>query len=333
MIINKPVLFAVAKEKNKREDICDVIRSKASICDILVKKKIKTDILFVEKTDFKNVPEFKRKILRKNPHCIFNLFEGFSSDPFKEAEFAKIIENLGVPLTGNSSSTLGTCLDKLKTKNILKKNGIPVPAGVTIKNINELDIANLNFPVFVKPRCEDASVGINENSLCWGRWRLLNVLKKRLKEFPGGLLIEDFLPGQEYSVAFLGNFPYKILGLSVINYSAYKKLPSFLTYASKWDRASDEFKKIKPCCGMKMDKKLIKRIIDKASLAAKMLGCKSYFRVDLRAKEDSIFVIDINPNPDINTDSGYIKQASRSGYAYAEIIEEIIKSANTLGSF
>lgn len=324
-IKKKSILIVLAKENNKRKDISDVLRCGKSIRDVLLKKSIKADIFFVKKNDFDDILKLKKSILNKNPYCLFNLFEGFSDEPFREAEFVKIIETINTPFTGNPSSALRACLDKAKTKNILIKKGVAVARGLVVKNLKNLKIDNLTYPVFVKPCSEDASIGIGNDSLVYCKKELLDVLAKRLKEFPRGLMVEDFLPGEEYSVAFLGNNPYEVLGVSVINYSLYKNLPHFLTYASKWDKKTNEFKKIKPSRGAIIDKNLKKRIINMAAKAAKALGCQGYFRVDLRMKDGKIFVIDVNPNPDINIDSGYAKQAVCSGYSYEEIIEKIIQ--------
>ncbi|MFA5271527.1 MAG: ATP-grasp domain-containing protein [Candidatus Omnitrophota bacterium] len=319
------ILIAVAKEDNERKDISDVLRCKNSILNVLSKKNIKTGVLFVERKDFNNTSKLKKTILNKNPHCIFNLFEGFGDEPFREADFAEILERTNIPFTGNPSFALRACLDKAKAKNILKKMGIPVPAGIVVKNIKNLKMNNLNFPVFVKPCSEDASVGIDKDSLVYSERKLPGVLRKRLKKFSKGIIVEDFLPGAEYSVAFLGNNKYEVLGVSMIDYSLYKKMPLFLTYASKWEEKTDEFKKIMPSCGASIDKSLKKRIINLAKEAANALGCRGYFRVDLRTKGGKIFIIDVNPNPDINVDSGYVKQADQSGYSYPEIIEKIIQ--------
>jgi D-alanine-D-alanine ligase len=186
-------------------------------------------------------------------------------------------------------------------------------------------LAGLKFPVFIKPRAEDASVGIDKNSLIFSKEKLLSILKPRLNKFPAGLLVESFLPGEEYSVAFAGNGPYEILGISVINYSLYKGLLPFLTYASKWEKKAREFKKIQPSRNAEIDKDLKRRIVSISKKAANALGCKGYFRVDLRTKKGKVFIIDVNPNPDINEDSGYIKTACQKGYDYAGIIGKIIQ--------
>jgi D-alanine-D-alanine ligase len=237
-----------------------------------------------------------------------------------------------IPFTGNSSFTLCACLDKAMTKNILKRSGILVPKGIVVKNITNLKMNNLSFPVFVKPCSEDASVGISKDSLVYSKKGLRDILKKRLKKFPKGLIVEEFLPGEEYSVAFLGNRFYEALGVSAINYSLYKDFPPFLTYISKWDEKANEFKKIKPSRVLMADVNLKKRIISLARKAAKVLGCRGYFRVDLRTKDGKIFIIDVNPNPDINIESGYVKQARQSGYSYSEIIEKIIQLSGAPGA-
>ena len=140
--------------------------------------------------------------------------------------------------------------------------------------------------------------------------------------------MEEFISGKEYNVGLIGNFPYKILGISVTDYSQYKSFSPFLSYSAKWDSNTPEFKKIVPVVNDPIAPGLRKRIIDSAIKAGEVLNCRNYFRVDLRQQGNELFVLDVNPNPDINQDSGFIKQAFYKGYTYGEIIEKIINFVN-----
>jgi D-alanine-D-alanine ligase len=321
------ILIAVGREETGRDDVREVLRCKDSIERVFAKKNIDSETLFIEKEDFKCLRSFKKKILDKNPFCIFNLFEGFSDDSEKEAEFAKLLEEAKIKFTGNPHAALSVCLDKLATKRILKRNNLPVARGFLVKN-GRIAGNNLIFPLFVKPRREDASVGIDKDSLVNNERELLSVIKKRLKHFPAGLVVEEFLPGKEYSVAFLGRSRYEVVGISEIDYSKHKRFLPFLTYGAKWNKKVPEYRAVMPDYNAKINAALRKSIISLSTRAAKALGCRGYFRVDLRENSGKVFIIDVNPNPDINQDSGYFKLAHNGGYTYEDVVERIVRLSN-----
>lgn len=325
--LGKNIVIAVNGEGSKKKDICGALKCKRFVEKNLLKKGIKSDSLYLKKKDFRDIKKLRSKLAELKPYCVFNLFEGFSDDPGKEAEFVRILERAKIGFTGNPSVTLSNCLDKAKTKNILTKHNIPVAKGICTKSVHCVRLNNLSFPLFIKPRKEDASVGIHNDSLVHTKEELHRTLEKRFKFSAGELIVEEFLPGKEYNLAFLGNDNYEFLGLSELDYSKHKKLPPFLTYCAKWDTKTQVFRKLIPQHNVSIEEKDRRKLVRLAATAAKVLGCKGYFRVDLREKDGNMFVIDINPNPDINKDSGYMKQACKRGYTHGMLLEKIIQLA------
>jgi len=153
------------------------------------------------------------------------------------------------------------------------------------------------------------------------------VVAKKIKEFPEGLLVEEFIEGKEYGVAFLGGLFCRPLGASLMDYTQYPHIPPYLTYNAKWEADCDEFKLLTPSVVTTQDR-LTKRIITLAQRAASALRCRSYFRVDIRERNGIPYILDINPNPDINRDSGFIKQEYHKGYTYDEVIGRIVHLAD-----
>lgn len=323
----KLIIITVAREDTEAKDILDALRCAESVKQTLLDREVLAKTVYIEKNDFSTPGMFERKIKKQKPDCVFNLFEGFSADSDKEGEFIKALEDIGMPFTGNPSLTLKNCLNKQAVKDIFVRNKISVPGGMVINSINDLEGSNLRLPLFVKPCFEDASVGIKEDSLVTKVNNLYKIVSKRLKEFPRGLLIEEFIPGREFNVGFLGRFPYELLGVSVMDYIRYQNFVPFLTYDSKWESSCRSFKALVPSCEEKIEDSLRREIVDIASHAGKVLGCRGYFRVDLREKKGELFVIDVNPNPDINKDSGFMRQAYHKGYSYGDVMGKILKEA------
>lgn len=320
------VLIAIARENNARQDNADAFRCAESVQAALQKKGTEVNFLFVEPGDFlKSEKELIKKIKIKNPDCVFNLFEGFSYDAQREIEFAYILEESGIPFTGNESKVLQQCLDKNYCKNILLKAGLPVPTGICLKPGEGFNLNELALPVFIKPCCEDASVGIDKDSLVFTPEHLNKAIKLKLQSHPEGIIIEEFLAGNEFNVSFIGKPPYEMLGVSIMDYAKVKAQKPFMSYEAKWEQQSADFNKLIPQVIKKEEYgDLEKRITSLCIKAGQAIGCAGYFRVDLRQNNNKIFIIDINPNPDINTDSGFTRQAHSAGYAYEEIINKIV---------
>lgn len=319
------IVVASAWEKNAPKDVLGAVCCLGSVKRALLNKGIKVKRLYIEKEDFKPVSRLKHKIEKVNPSCIFNLFEGFSLDSKKEIEFVRVLEKMRIPFTGNSSRTLKVCLDKELQKKILIKNKILVPRGVFARDLRCLASVDFVPPFFIKPCFEDASVGIEDDCLVYEKDCLLDVVARKLKRFPSGLIIEEFIAGREYNAGFLGKYPYELVGVSEVDYSRNKKLAPFMTYDSKWEETSLAYKKLIPSCAIRIDKVFKNKIISLAVKTGKILGCQGYFRVDLREEQGLLFVLDVNPNPDINLDSGFIRQAYYKGYSYEDVVEKILQ--------
>lgn len=324
----KRIVIAVNKTENAKRYADNSYRCLISVKRALWNKGVSVETIYVEGRDFDApLDKLKTKILKAVPSCVFNLFDGLDNSSLKEVEFAEILEMMDIPFTGSSSRALAMCRDKEMTKRILKGHNIGTPSGIFVKGLKDLCIDELNSPLFIKPCFEDASIGIDENTFLAKKDDVEKVVLQKLKEFPEGLIIEEFISGNEYHVGFLGNFPYEMLGISVNDYSKHPTLLPFLTYNSKWRTDSEEFKKLMPSMNESIPGSLKDEIAEITLKAGAILGCKGYFRVDLREKEGRLFILDVNPNPDISVGSGFMKQSYCAGYTYDDVIAKIFALA------
>jgi D-alanine-D-alanine ligase len=323
---NRRVYLIVVQEEHARKDMLEIIVRANVVARILRKKGLPVKILPIKKKDFGCRGTIARRIYAHNPRCIINFFEGFHYDSQKEVTFARILERLGIPFTGNSSVTLGLCLNKQRVRQFLMRHALPVPCGILVKRTADLKrLLQLKFPLFVKPCSEDASIGIDRCSFVKNIENLKRSIHKKLGKSKGGLVVEEFIDGKEYCVGFLGNkHPYTLLGISCLDYAQHPKSLPFLSYSSKWRKEDYDFKELNPSPADDLSLSARKKLLAIASKAAMVTACRGYFRIDLRAKNGTFFVLDINPNPDIGLDSGFDHQVYHSGYTYAEVIGKII---------
>ena len=322
----KHILIAAAIENDQRRDNEDALVCARNISDMFSSDcAYSFSMVTIRSEDFNSSGAIIKKV---QPDGVLNLFEGFNDCPEKEAEFVSQLEKENIRFTGNGSETLALCIDKDKCKKKLLSHGISVPEGISVYDGDIPDLDGIIYPVFVKPLKEDASVGIDRSSFCKNRKSLELVLSEKIRKYPKGVLVERFMPGVEYSLSFIGHNPYKLLAVSSIDYSMLPENTPFMTYSSKWDTHDPDYSAVTPAIMKNVDHSIYDKIVMPASRAGQAAGCRGYFRVDMRAdSEGNIYVIDINPNPCISCDSGFIRQAEEAGYSYKEIIVKILEEA------
>jgi len=269
-----------------------------------------------------------RRILQLTPDIILNFVEALAGDTNFEGHIAGAFEILDIEFTGNRAMTLGNCLNKLKTKQILRSLGVRSPKYLLARlnaKMAEADL-KLKYPLILKLNKEDASIGISENSVVHDFQALQGQLDFLFRTYHQDVLIEECLPGREISAAVLGD---RVLPLSEISYDGLPEhLPKIVTYEAKWAPHSAYYQFTTPVCPAVVDPDL-QSLIEKTALAAfNALDCRDYARVDFRlSKRDIPHVVDVNPNPDLSPEAGFIRSASRAGMSYEQVLFSLVEFA------
>lgn len=116
---------------------------------------------------------------------------------------ADVLDERRIPYVGSDSRTMKNMIDKFATHTILARSGVPVPGHRLVGR--DSDLAGISYPAFVKPICESRSVGISDESVVSDEQDLRRRVEHIAREFDEAALVEDFLPGDEYTVLVLGN--------------------------------------------------------------------------------------------------------------------------------
>lgn len=259
---------------------------------------------------------------------VFNLCEGFGNNRAGEASFAGFLELLQIPFTGASSLCLHLATDKKLTKKILESEKIPTPAAVTIESMAAINRHALPpFPLIIKPIHEDASIGISNESIVHSHAELKKQVEYIIKRYHQPALAEAYITGREINVAIIGNASnLEVLPISEIRFLN-PDLPQIVSYEAKWMERSPMYQHTQGCCPAILTAVEQKNIITHAKHAYQALGCRDYARVDIRLQNNIPYVIDINPNPGINSDSGFFRSARIANLSYAEMILKILNTA------
>jgi len=329
---NEPVRYYknyLGKKTNSKDDNIDLserdfLNQISNIKKILSKKFLEVNTLAVNS----DIRSFIKKILYYSPDVIINFVESVEGNSNLESYVAGLYDLLGIPFTGNNSITLGNCLNKVRTKQILKSHGIKTPR-YFIAEVNHFPKSSelkLRFPVITKLIREDASIGISEYSVINNSKELKGQLEYLFENYNQEVLIEEYIEGRELNVAILGN---QVLPISEICFDGLpENLPKIITYEAKWSPESTYYKNTVPKCPAELEEKLKLRIEKIALKAFDALECRDYARVDIRlSKENVPYVIEVNPNPDISPDAGFIRSAAAAKISYEEVLYKITELA------
>jgi D-alanine-D-alanine ligase len=267
----------------------------------------------------------------KEPDLIFNLCESVGNESIHEMHVAGIYELMGIPYTGASAFVLGICLHKARVKEILTAHKIPTPRYIVSRNIGELDVdgCSLNFPLIVKPSREDASIGIDNDSIVETAAALRKRVRHIVNQYDQPAIVEEYIAGREINVAIIGNKQPIALPISEIDFSGLPdQYPKIVTYNAKWMQGTPEFVGTVGQCPADLPPEVEKKVKEIALKVYRIIGLRDYARIDMRlTKNLSPYVIEANPNPDISDDAGFARSARAYGLSFEETVCTIVEHA------
>ncbi len=274
-----------------------------------------------------------QKFKELKPDIVFNIAEGYNGVS-REAQIPAILDMLQIPYTGSDPLTLAICLDKARTKEILSYHKIPNAKFYIADSLNQVSILNLKFPLIVKPISEGSSKGIFSSSFVKDENELKSEVERILNEYSQPALIEEFLPGKEFTAAVIGNGKDAlVLPIVEINYKDFPDdfIPIY-SYEAKWILDTKENPLDVFTCPAKIDASLETKIKETVLSAYNVLRCKDWSRIDVRLDaNDEPNIIEVNPLPGIlpnpEENSCFPKAARTAGLNYNDMINTVLLAA------
>jgi D-alanine-D-alanine ligase len=274
-----------------------------------------------------------QRFTETKPDIVFNIAEGFNGVS-REAQIPAILDMLNIPYTGSDPLTLATCLDKARTKEILSYYNIPNSKFIVANTPGEIKNPELNFPLIVKPVSEGSGKGIFSTSFVGNKTELIREVERITAEYGQAALIEEFLPGREFTAAVLGNGDEaEVLPIVEINYKDFPEdfIPIY-SYEAKWILDTKENPLDVFHCPAKISPELDKAIKENVLRAYNTLRCRDWSRIDVRLDNNGIpNIIEVNPLPGIlpnpEENSCYPKAARTAGLNYNDMINKVLFAA------
>lgn len=250
---------------------------------------------------------------------VFNIAEGLYGDG-RESVVPALLDQYRIPYVFSGPVVMGVSLNKYLTRLVVEAAGVPVCPGIIANSVQDLqDLSSLEFPLFVKPVAEGTGKGITTRSVVRDSETLVTLVKELLATYNQPVLVEEYLPGREFTVGVTGNgAEAKVTGgMEVIckdnlPYSVEVK-ENYEDYV-KYTVYDDD---IKPEC-------------DAVALGAwRALGAVDAGRVDMKAdRHGRMCFIEANPLAGLNPVHSDLPMLSRmNGLAFSTLIEIIMNSA------
>lgn len=271
---------------------------------------------------------FLEEMLARPPELVFNIAEG-SGTRSREAHVPAVCEMLGVPFTGSDPLTLAATLDKAVAKRLVASVGIATPRFAVLESTEDLGrVAQLDlpFPCIAKPLREGSSMGIRRSSRADDAGALRGEVERLLADYEEPVLVEEFLPGAEFTVGILGEGEgARALGVMEIEPLGVRLEDFVYSLEVKRNFRREVAYHVPP----RRPAALVRAIEELALASARALGCRDLCRVDVRLGADGVpRFLEANPLPGLAPGTGdVVILADLAGIPYVELVDRVVKSA------
>lgn len=134
---------------------------------------------------------------------VFNIAEGYFGIG-REAQVPALLDAFQIPYVFSDPMVLSLTLHKAMAKHVIQGHGIPTAAFTLIRDLEDINSVNLQYPLFIKPLAEGTGKGISGKSLVKNPSELFSHASELLHRYAQPVLVEEFLPGREFTVGITG---------------------------------------------------------------------------------------------------------------------------------
>jgi len=256
---------------------------------------------------------------------VFNICEGLSGLG-RESQVPAILDVYGIPHTFADAAVMAVCLDKALTKTVLRAAGLPTPDWHLVCKLADVEQCRLSYPLLAKPLAEGTGKGIDAASKISNQAQLRKTCLRLLEHYKQPALVEQFLPGREFTVGVLGSgSETEIVGtLEVVLLQDAE--PGVYSYVNK-----ERCEELVECRLVSSDEHQVAEAERIAAAAWQAVGGRDGGRVDMRCDAaGNPQIMEINPLAGLHpTHSDLPILWTAIGHDYVELIERIIESAQS----
>jgi D-alanine-D-alanine ligase len=265
----------------------------------------------------------------EKPDFVFNLVESIDNKGELNYFVPALLNLYRIPYSGNPLEALFTTTSKMLTHRMLLASGIDNPASY-LPSQQHLLIPGKKY--IVKPIWEDGSLGITVDSVFYYN---TGEIRERLMALDDThWFIQDYIDGREFNISVLagknGSQTMPPAEILFNNFTGDK--PKIVDFKAKWEMEAFEYVNTpRDFPGDALDPVLKEKLLSIAIKSWNLFGLKGYARVDMRTDENNVpHVIEINANPCIAPESGFVAATIQAGLNFDEVLGRIISDLNNV---
>lgn len=251
---------------------------------------------------------------------VFNICEGMYGDS-RESLVPALLDAYRIPHVFSGAVTLGISLNKALTKRLVRDAGIRTPDFFVINQPADVEHCTLAYPLFAKPVAEGTGKGVEDRSVIRSKEELQKVSASLLHRFNQPVLVEEYLPGREFTVGVVGNgADAEVIGAMEVIYK--QPVTEVYSYFNK-----ENYENL--ITYQKVEGEWLKQCERMALKVWDVLEVHDGGRIDVRVdKEGQLSFIEINPLAGLNPKHSDLPILSRlNGIGYTELMEKIMNAA------
>lgn len=264
------------------------------------------------------------RLVLEKPDIIFNIAEGYSGAA-RESVYPAIYEQLGIPYSGPGPTELLVCHNKALTKTLLERCGIPMAWDRVLKSpcdLQQLDDADIPFPLIVKLNSEGSSLGMDEHCIVNNWDELSKQVATVWNKFHTNILIEQFIEGIDLSTSF-------IEGMGIFGPVQYTHGDAKIYDFRLKTRDNHAIDVVDP---KDIPDDIRGRLKDLTQQIASVLDVNGYGRADFRLSPDgSIYFLEMNAQVCFHPIGAFILAAQNEGHSFDEVVLHIVRYAKKHG--
>ena len=253
---------------------------------------------------------------------VFNIAEGMGGRS-REAQVPCLLELYGIGYALSDPLVCAVTLEKNVAKQIVRADGLRTPEFRVVRQAADIADVRLRYPLFAKPIAEGTGKGVDTRSKIDNPQQLDEVCRALLANYRQAVLVEEYLPGREFTVGLIGTGP----GARVIGTMEIEMLPHAQTEIYTY-QVKEECEKLVRYSAPARDA-LRAAVEDLALRSYRALECRDAGRVDVRLDRDGLpSFMEVNPLPGLHPQHSDLPMiATQEGMSYADLIGGIIQSA------
>ena len=255
---------------------------------------------------------------------VFNIAEGLHGVG-REAQVPAILDLYEIPYTFSDPLVMSLCLHKGMTKQIIRDAGLVTADFMVAHSVEDADLVAFEPPFFVKPVAEGTGMGITARSVVRSRRDLKEACQSLFEQFRQPVLIEEFLPGREFTVGLAGTGKAaRVLGtMEILLLNGAEKEVYSLKNKEGWE-GRVKYRPVRP-----EKDPLVGEVETLALRSWNVLGCQDGGRIDIRCDHrDRPGFIEVNPLAGLRPEYSDLPMVCWFfGTSYVRLIEMILESA------